>query len=75
MNIETKININYTVTVSNRFRRAVNAWYGKVGLATDRQLKNWFKTYGESCDDAVMEHLAIIELENRNKKCRRNNAS
>jgi hypothetical protein len=72
MDIETKININYTVTVSNRYRRAVNAWYGKLGLATDRQLKNWFKTYGESCDDAVMEHLAIIELERKNNGYRRN---
>jgi hypothetical protein len=63
MSIRTKININYTVTVSNRFRRAVNAWYGKVGIATNRQIIDWFKTYGEANNDAVMEHLAIIELE------------
>jgi hypothetical protein len=72
MNIETKININYTVTVSNRFRRAVNAWYGKVGLATNRQIVNWFKMYGESNSDAVMEHLEIIELERKNNGYRGN---
>lgn len=68
MGIATKINISYTVTISNRYRRAVNAWHGKPGLATDRQIVKWFKTYGESCDDAVMEHLEIIELERKNKK-------
>jgi hypothetical protein len=72
MDIETKIDISYTVTVSNRYRRAVNAWYGKPGLATDRQLKNWFKTYGKSCDDAVMEHLEIIELERKKNGYRGN---
>jgi hypothetical protein len=72
MDIETKININYTVTVSNRFRRAINAWHGKAGIATNRQIINWFKMYGESNSDAVMEHLEIIELEKKNNGYRGN---
>lgn len=58
-----KVNINYTINIDNRYRRAVRAWYGDKGLATRKELKNWFIIYGESMDTTVIEELERQEKE------------
>ena len=46
-----KVKISYTVDVPDWYRREINRFYGKPGLATRQQVKNWFEAYGNSADD------------------------
>jgi hypothetical protein len=46
-----KIRISYTVEVPDWYRREINRWYGRPGLATRQQVKDWFEAYGNSADD------------------------
>ena len=46
-----KVRISYTVDVPDWYRREINRFYGKPGLATRQQVKNWFEAYGNSADD------------------------
>jgi len=63
-----KVRVCYTIEVDDRYRRAVNAWVGKNGFASNRDLKDWFRIYGESCDDEVLDHLCYIESIEETKK-------
>jgi hypothetical protein len=46
-----KVHISYTVEVPDWYRREINRFYGRPGLATRAQVKNWFEAYGSSADD------------------------
>lgn len=46
-----KIRINYAVEVDDWFREEINRHYGKPGLATRDEVKQWFEMYGSSMDD------------------------
>jgi len=37
--------------VPDSFRREINRFYGREGLATREQVKDWFEAYGVSMDD------------------------
>lgn len=52
-----RVAITYKVDVDDEYRRAINQFYGKPGLATREEVKDWFRAYGESMDD----DLAITE--------------
>jgi transcriptional antiterminator len=46
-----RVRISYTVEVPDSFRREINRFYGREGLATREQVKDWFEAYGVSMDD------------------------
>lgn len=46
-----KVRIAYTVTVDDSYRRAINKFYGREGLATRAEVAEWHKQHGESLDD------------------------
>ena len=39
------------VEVPDWFRREINRFYGREGLATRQQAKDWFESFGNSMDD------------------------
>lgn len=49
-----KIRIAYTVEVSDEYRRAINERYGRPGLATREQVRQWIHQNGTSMDDDLM---------------------
>lgn len=52
-----RVKISYIVDVSPGFRRAVRHYYGKAGIATREEIKEWFRAYGDSMDvTLVAEH-------------------
>lgn len=52
-----KIHVAYTVDVSDDYRRAINIWYGRDGLATREQVVSWLRTNGTSGDDDIINDL------------------
>lgn len=54
-----KIQIVYTVEVSDQYRRAINVHYGRTGLATRAQVLAWHQRFGTSLDEDVMRELEI----------------
>lgn len=48
-----KVKIEYTIEVDDDFRRGINMYYDKPGLATRQEVKDWFRAYGESMDDEI----------------------
>lgn len=56
-----KVRINYTVEVDDVFRREINRWYGRPGLASREEVKRWFEAYGSSMDDDLSMQAANAE--------------
>lgn len=48
-----KVRICYTLDVDDSYRRAINKFYGKPGLATRADVQDWIRSYGSSCDDDI----------------------
>jgi hypothetical protein len=48
------VKVEYTTTVSDEYRRAINLFYGRDGLATRQEVKRWLENYGTSMDDDLM---------------------
>lgn len=46
-----KVKISYTVDVDNDFRRRINAYYGKDGLATREEVQQWYYMHGQNMND------------------------
>jgi hypothetical protein len=46
-----KVRVSYAVEVGDEYRRAINRYYGKPGLATRDDVKKWFWAHGQSMDD------------------------
>jgi hypothetical protein len=46
-----RVRIEYTAEVSDDYRRAINAFYGRPGLASRDDVRRWFEAYGASMDD------------------------
>lgn len=46
-----RVRITYTVEVDDGFRRAINAWYGRPGLATREEVRSWYEANGHSMDE------------------------
>lgn len=49
-----RVRVAYTEDVSDDYRRLINQYYGKPGLASRSDVVDWFRSYGESMN----EHLA-----------------
>lgn len=45
-----KVRIDYTIEVPDSIRRQINAFYGEPGLASRKQVQDWYRAYGESMD-------------------------
>jgi hypothetical protein len=52
-----RVRIEYTVEVSDDYRRAINLHYGKPGLATRAEVKRWLEAHGSAEDDDLMYDL------------------
>lgn len=48
---DIKVKVVQTVTVSTDFRRAINRHYGKPGLATRDEVRDWIISYGDSMNE------------------------
>ncbi len=46
-----RVRIDYAVEVSDEYRREINLYYGRPGLASREEVKNWFRANGSSMDD------------------------
>lgn len=46
-----KVRVVYTVDVDDDIRREINAYHGRPGLATREQVRDWYRTHGESMND------------------------
>lgn len=58
-----RVHISYTVDVDDDFRREINAFYGRDGIATREDIKNWFYMYGQSMnDDLSMQEAQRAEM-------------
>ena len=49
-----RVRISYSTTADNDYRRAINVFYGKPGLATRAEVRAWVIRYGSSEDDNLM---------------------
>ena len=46
-----KVRVSFTVEVDDSFRREINAWYGRSGLASRDEVRAWYEANGTSMDD------------------------
>lgn len=46
-----KVRVEYAVVVNDDIRRAIRMHYGRDGLATREEVKEWYRSFGESMDD------------------------
>jgi hypothetical protein len=57
-----KIRVCYTVNVNKDYRRAINAYYGREGLATREEVVQFCKLNGQTLDDDLMsEYKTSLE--------------
>lgn len=49
-----RVRVAYTMDVSDDYRRAIRAYYGRTGLASRDEIKAWAEQYGASMDDDLM---------------------
>ena len=49
-----RVRVSYTVDVDDDFRRAINEYYGRPGLASREEIRNWYETFGSSQDADLM---------------------
>lgn len=52
-----RVRVEYTVEVNDDYRRAINIFYGRPGLASRAEVKRWIEAYGSSGDDDLMQDL------------------
>lgn len=45
------VRVSYTVDVDDGFREEVRRYYGREGLATRQELKDWFYLHGQTMND------------------------
>ncbi len=46
-----RVRVSYAVEVDDSFREEIRAYYGKDGKATREEVKNWFRSHGDSMND------------------------
>lgn len=50
-----KVKICWTQEVSDDFRRHINQYFGKDGLATRKEVKHWFYMHGQMMNDDLAD--------------------
>lgn len=58
-----RVRVSYTTEVSDEYRRAINLFYGKPGLATRAEVRSWLERHGSAEDDDLMYELSRHEEE------------
>ena len=48
-----RVRVSYTVDVDDDFRREIRKFYGLSGLATQQDVRDWFRAYGESLNEDI----------------------
>lgn len=61
-----KVRFAYTIDVSDEYRRAINLFYGKPGLATRDEVRRWIESHGTSEDDNLM--FALTQAQEREEE-------
>lgn len=56
-----RVPIHFTVEVDDETRRAINLHYGRPGLATFAQTRDWFESFGRH--GGMQEVSAILSYE------------
>jgi len=46
-----RVRVSYTVEVDDDTRRQINAFYGRLGLASRAQVQAWYEAKGRTMDD------------------------
>lgn len=64
-----RVAISYAVEVDDDFRREINAYYGKPGMATREDVKRWFRSYGDSMNDDL-GYQATVRAESEERRLR-----
>lgn len=59
-----KVRVAYTEDVSDDFRRAIRRYHGETGLATRKEVQDWFYLYGQSENDSITMLLDMSEEKN-----------
>ena len=49
-----KVRIDYTIEAPDNYRRSINLYYGKLGLASRTDVKYWCMQFGDSMNDELM---------------------
>ena len=49
-----RVQIVYTIDVTDEYRHAINAYHDKPGLATLGEVRQWHMTHGTSMDETLM---------------------
>jgi hypothetical protein len=52
-----RVRVDYAIDASDRYRRAINLHYGRPGLATRKQVRDWLIEYGSSADDSIVSEM------------------
>lgn len=63
-----RIKVGYVVEVDATFRRGINRYYGRPGLATRDQVKSWFQMFGQSMNDDISYQEQQIEEGNESQR-------
>lgn len=54
-----KVRVAWTVDVNDDVRRAINAHYGRPGLANREEVQRWYQSFGESMDMDLLYYGGI----------------
>jgi hypothetical protein len=46
-----KVRLSYTIEVHDDIREAINAYYGRPGLASREQVRDWYRQFGDSMNE------------------------
>jgi hypothetical protein len=58
-----RVRVAYTIDVSDDYRRAINLYYGKLGLASREDVQRWARSFGSAGDDDLMRDLQQAEAD------------
>ena len=57
-----KIQVMYTVDVSEETRRAMRTSHGETGMATREEVKAWFELNGNTMDEELARLVALEDI-------------
>lgn len=46
-----RVRVDYSISASDDYRRAIRRFYGQDGLASRDEVRRWLEAYGSSMDD------------------------
>jgi len=61
-----KVRVTFTVDVDDRFRRALNHYYGREGLASRSDIQKWYESNASSVDADMFQEYDMSEVKGDN---------